>query len=226
MAKRRQQSDTPTESVELRIIGGRFRGTKLTSQPLLHTAGPDAGERVTRPMKHRVREAIFNLIGADVAGKHAIDVFAGTGALGLEALSRGAESCLFIERHVPTAAVVKQNIAVIGGESRCELLAASAFVWAQRDLETKAAVSRAPWLAFVSPPYDFFVERAEEMLMLVEALVRHAPPQSILVVEADGRFDFSSLPGDVKHHRSETGWDVREYPPAVVGVLRTGDSPP
>jgi 16S rRNA (guanine966-N2)-methyltransferase len=231
MAKRRQKSDIPTEAIDLRIIGGRFRGTKLTSEPLVHTTGNVAGERVTRPMKHRVRESIFNLIGTDAEGKHAMDVFAGTGALGLEALSRGAASCLFIERHVPTAEIVKQNIKAMGVEDRCELMMASAFVWAQRDLPNgeggpKAGANpnpQAPWLAFISPPYAFYLEREEEMLMLINALLKYAPPESMLVVEADQRFDFSLLPGHVKEHRSESGWDVREYAPAVVGVLRIGD---
>lgn len=230
MAKRRQKSDIPTEAIDLRIIGGRFRGTKLTSEPLVHTTGNVAGERVTRPMKHRVRESIFNLIGKDAEGKHAMDVFAGTGALGLEALSRGAASCLFIERHVPTAEIVKQNIKAMGVEDRCELMMASAFVWAQRDLpkgeggpKGAAANPLSPWLAFISPPYAFYLERQDEMLMLIEAILKHAPPESMLVVEADQRFDFSLLPGRVKEHRSESGWDVREYAPAVVGVLRIGD---
>jgi 16S rRNA (guanine966-N2)-methyltransferase len=236
MPKRRQKSDIPTEAIDLRIIGGRFRGTKLTSEPLVHTTGNVAGERVTRPMKHRVRESIFNLIGKDAEGKHAMDVFAGTGALGLEALSRGAASCLFIERHVPTAEIVKQNIKAMGVEDRCELMMASAFVWAQRDLPKgeggpKVAANppsaipnpQSPWLAFISPPYAFYLERQDEMLMLIEAILKYAPPESMLVVEADQRFDFSLLPGRVKEHRSESGWDVREYAPAVVGVLRIGD---
>ncbi|MEM1305188.1 MAG: RsmD family RNA methyltransferase, partial [Planctomycetota bacterium] len=93
-------------SHELRIIGGRYRGSRLQY-------GAHANDKglVTRPMKHRVREAIFNLVGADMPGKLAIDLFAGTGAIGLEAISRGAERCLFIEKHVPSAGVVTQNIA-------------------------------------------------------------------------------------------------------------------
>lgn len=224
MAKRRKQSDTPDEAVDLRIIGGRFRGTKLTSEPLLHTSGKATGERVTRPMKHRVREAIFNLVGTDAEGKHAIDVFAGTGALGLEALSRGALSATLIERHVPTAAVVKQNVTAIEAGDRCEVLVTSAFVWAKRDLESgkwsqqAGGQAQRPWLAFISPPYDFFVERQEEMLSLIGALLERAPAESMLVIEADERFDFTLLPGHVKQHRSETGWDVRRYSPAMVGV--------
>lgn len=230
MAKRRKQGDTPTEAVDLRIIGGKYRGTRLTSEPILHTTGKGTGERVTRPMKHRVREAIFNLVGKeDAVGKHAIDVFAGTGALGLEALSRGAETATLIERHVPTATVVKQNIAALDAKDRCDVLVTSAFVWAKRDLLSgkwagDGAQSQWPWLAFISPPYDFFIERQEEMLMLIGALFDLAPPESMLVIEADERFDFSLLPGRVQEHRSESGWDVRTYPPAVVGVWRVPES--
>jgi 16S rRNA (guanine966-N2)-methyltransferase len=127
----------------------------------------------------------------------------------------------------------------MGVEDRCELMMASAFVWAQRDLpkgeggrgkadessNPQSAIPnpQSPWLAFISPPYAFYLERQDEMLMLIEAILKHAPPESMLVVEADQRFDFSLLPGRVKEHRSESGWDVREYAPAVVGVLRIGD---
>lgn len=235
MAKRRRTppSDGPAEGpAELRIIGGRFRGTKLTSQPHLQTTGPTAGQLVTRPMKHRVREAIFNLVGPEAEGKHAIDVFAGTGALGLEAISRGAASATFIERHVPTANVVRDNIAAMGVEDRTELLITSAFLWSQRDLATGAFQGptpnpqseipnpQSPWLAFVSPPYDFFIDRQEQMLALIETLITRAPEGSLVVVEADGRFDFSLLTGEVRQSRHDAGWDVRPYPPAVVGVWR------
>ncbi|MEO0530955.1 MAG: RsmD family RNA methyltransferase [Planctomycetota bacterium] len=225
MPKPRKSSDVPTDAVDLRIIGGKYRGTKLTSEPLLETTGSASGQRVTRPMKHRVREAIFNLVGVEAEGKHAIDVFAGTGALGLEAISRGAASATLIERHVPTAAVVKQNIAAVGVGDETELLVTSAFVWAKRDLEKGAWASAEPqasrpWLVFVSPPYAFFVDRTDEMLGLIDTLLKAAPAESMMVVEADERFDFAQLPGHVKQHRSEQGWDVRTYAPAVVGVLR------
>lgn len=229
MPKPRKASDIPTDAIDLRIIGGRFRGTKLTSEPILETTGSVAGQRVTRPMKHRVREAIFNLVGIEAEGKHAIDVFAGTGALGLEAISRGALSATLIERHVPTAGVVKQNIKAVGVADRAELLVTSAFVWGTRDLEKGAWASgdpsspqaTLPWLMFVSPPYAFFVERQEEMLTLIGSLLQKAPAGSMMLIEADERFDFKLLPGHVKEHRSEEGWDVRTYNPAVVGVWRT-----
>src|SRR5262245_28662629 len=100
-----QSKSVPDAAVDTppRIIGGKLRGRKL-----IYTGDPR-----TRPMKERVREAIFNLIGVAVRDRHAIDLFAGTGALGLEAISRGAGSATLVERHFPTAGVIKQNAAAL-----------------------------------------------------------------------------------------------------------------
>jgi sarcosine oxidase gamma subunit len=69
------------------------------------------------------------------------------------------------------------------------------------------------WLVFCSPPYDFYVERAEAMVELIAGLVQASPPGSVFAVEADRRLDFRSLP-------DPDGWDLRTYPPAVVGIYR------
>jgi 16S rRNA (guanine966-N2)-methyltransferase len=192
---------------ELRIIGGEFRGRRLRYH----------GDPVVRPMKHRVREAIFNLVSTESAGRHAIDLFAGTGALGLEALSRGAASATFIEKHVPSARVVEENIAALGVQDRATVLVTSAFLWSKRDIASASdgPPAQRPWLVFCSPPYDFYVDRPAEMHELIERIAQHAPPASTLVVEADQRFDFRALIGD-----NSAAWDVREYPPAVVGIWR------
>ena len=108
MGSRKGKSNESAVGTELRIVGGRYRGSKLRYH----------GDPVTRPMKDRVREAIFNLIGMEVEGKHAIDLFAGTGALGLESLSRGASGATFIEKHVPTARVVKKILPRLAFSSR------------------------------------------------------------------------------------------------------------
>ena len=223
------EAESLHEATELRIIGGHFRGSKLRYH----------GDPVTRPMKERVREAIFNLVSVETKGKHALDLFAGTGALGLEALSRGAVSATFIEKHIPTARVVAENIATLGVEDRTELLMTSAFLWGKRDLpnaefglrnselsEEKDSAIRnlkpaIPWLVFCSPPYAFFVDRQDDMLSLIKDVLKYAPTGSILMVEADERFDFDLLPGGVRQEKRGEGWDVRTYYPAVVGVWRT-----
>ena len=240
VARRKQKQQTQRHiepASDLRIVGGQYRGSRLEYH----------GDRTTRPMKHRVREAIFNLLGTDVAGKHAIDLFAGTGAIGLEALSRGAASATFIERHVPTARIIESNIRRLGVADRCELLCTSAFLWARRHFEQQPSrdaddfrlplsadrpfqwESVAPdvaWAVFCSPPYDFYMDRRTEMLALIETFVRAAPAGSVLVVESDERFDFNDLatPGagnPEAGRRAESGaWRVRSYPPAQIGILR------
>jgi len=217
---------------EVRIIGGTFRGRRLQYH----------GDPVVRPMKHRTREAMFNLISTECTDRHAVDLFAGTGALGLEALSRGAASATFIEKHVPSARIVEENIRTLGVEDRAQLLVTSAFLWAKRDLPSssggwgqpdgeppahtgEAALATAdttnnqPWLIFCSPPYAFYHERQEEMLDLINRIKTAAPPCSILVVETDDKFDFEILRNQPADAQAGT-WDIRAYPPAVIAIWR------
>jgi len=190
-------------SDELRIIGGKFRGRKFRY----------SGDPSTRPMKERVREAIFNLLGPGIKGHHAIDLFAGTGALGLEALSRGAARATFVERHFPSAKLIRQNAAALEVDDLCDVIASDTFFWVQRRAQWNAD----PITVFISPPYDYYIDRSEDMLSLTATLLQHAPAGSMLIVEADGRFDFNQLPQPEK-------WDVRRYPPAVV-ALRECEEP-
>jgi 16S rRNA (guanine966-N2)-methyltransferase len=194
---------------EVRIIGGQFRGRRLHYH----------GDPVVRPMKHRTREAIFNLVSTECTGRHAIDLFAGTGALGLEALSRGATSATFIEKHVPSARVVEENIRTLDVADCTKLLVTSAFLWAKRDLPSPSPdlPTGVPWLVFCSPPYAFYTERLDEMLDLIQRIQTHAPLGSIIIVESDDQFDCGKL-SDMAS--IEPAWDIRTYPPAVIGVWR------
>ena len=205
MARDKQPSTRPLpprqeshRDASLRIIGGKFGGRKLAC----------SGDPRTRPMKDRVREAVFNLVGPEIAGMHAIDLFAGTGAIGLEALSRGAARATLVERHFPTVRLIRQNAAALGVEDRTETVGADTFLWA-RD---QPASSAAAWAVFCSPPYDFYVDRQGDMLGLIDSFVRRAPAGSVVVVEADERFEFATLP-------RPDDWDVRSYPPSVVGLI-------
>ena len=220
MAKAKPKRGEVNETSELRIIGGKLRGSKLRYEIF-----QQGGDPVTRPMKHRVREAIFNLISTESAGRHAIDLFAGTGALGLEALSRGSVSATFIEKHVPTARVIEENIKTLGLSERAQLLTTSAFLWGKRDLPSadfgmRTPESPIPWLVFCSPPYAFYHDRQADMLELIVAVLDRAPAESIIVIEADQAFDFALLPGHVAENRRDDGWQIRTYYPAVVGIWR------
>jgi len=200
MARRKSKESAPqaATATELRIIGGDLRGRKLEYH----------GDPRTRPMKDRVREAVFNLV--ETKRQYAIDLFAGTGALGLEAISRGAKGALFIERHFPTVKLIEQNARQLGIEDRCRVSAGSSLVWIRRP----DAPTDVPWLIFCSPPYDFYVSRISEMIDLIERVIAAAPSQSTLVVESDERFDLALLP-------QAAAWETRVYPPAVISILRT-----
>jgi 16S rRNA (guanine(966)-N(2))-methyltransferase RsmD len=182
----------------VRIVGGDLRGRLLAYD----------GDPRTRPMKDRTREAVFNLLRNAVAGTHAIDLFAGTGALGLEALSRGAARATFLERHAAAARTLRENVTALNVQDRVQVLSTDTFRWARGRLESLP--QDLPWLVFCSPPYDFYTDRAEEMLALVNQLFAAAPAGSFFVIEADRRFDITRLPN--------ADWDVRRYPPAVIAI--------
>ena len=188
------------ESLGLRIIGGRLRGSTLVY----------AGDNRVRPMKDRVREAVFNLIGPAVVGKHVIDLFAGTGALALEAISRGAVFATLIELHLPTAKNARSNIENLGLTEICRQVSTDAFYWTKTRENFQ---SHGPWLVFVSPPYEFFVSKKSEMLEMIGILHDAAPSGSMIVLEADRRFDFTSLPFVISEKKR------RSYPPAEVGIF-------
>jgi 16S rRNA (guanine966-N2)-methyltransferase len=158
-------------------------------------------------MKDRVREAVFNLVGPDVKGRFVVDLFAGTGAMAWESLSRGASRALVVERRFPVARVLADNARELGLSERTRIITGDAFVWARR----LGDVGPEPWLVFLCPPYALFVSRRDDMLGLIGQMLEDAPTGSLLVVEADERFDMRQLP-------NPDCWDVRHYPPAVVAL--------
>lgn len=178
-----------------RITGGKLRGQSLEFTPSSRT----------RPMKDRVRETLFDLVGPKVKQAIAIDLFAGTGALGFEALSRGASSAIFAERHFPTADALVRSAKRLGVEDVTKVLPGDVLLWARR---MPLLPEGAPWLVFVSPPWSFFSERITETMALVDALAAKAPTKSIFMVESSDAFDPSHLPG--------TGWESRAITPATL----------
>ena len=189
------------EPLGLRIIGGKFRGRKLQY----------VGDNRVRPMKDRVREAVFNLIGPVIKGMYAIDLFGGTGAIVIEAVSRGAVAATVIEIHLPTASLLKQNLETLDLLPICHLCKTDAFFWVKNEAEHPSKES--PWIVFCSPPYDFYVSRQAEMLEMLNRLVDLSPVGSIFVIEADHRFDVQLLPRIPEPNR------IRSYPPAVVAIF-------
>ncbi|MEM7314243.1 MAG: RsmD family RNA methyltransferase [Planctomycetota bacterium] len=198
MARKPRNTDATPDS-PLRIIGGRLRGSRLKY----------SGDPRTRPMKDRVREAVFNLLGPAIKGTHGIDLFAGTGALALEAISRGSLSSTAIERHFPSAKIIQENARNLDLSDAVDVYAGDTFFWS-RDI-SKLPTDK-PWVIFCCPPYAMYEEREGDLLDLLTKLINAAPPASSCIVEADHRFDFTHLP-------QPDDWDVRSYSPAEVGML-------
>lgn len=141
--------------------------------------------RQTRPTTDRVREAMFNLLGARMAFGDArvLDLFAGSGALGLEALSRGAARATFVERHGPALAVARRNAESLGVADRATFVKADALAALRRP-------SGPVDLVLADPPYDLGA------LPDLPALARpHLTPGGLLALEHDARHDFADAPG-------------------------------
>ena len=118
----------------MRVVAGEFGGRRLAAPPA----------RGTRPTADRVREALFSMLG-DVSGLRVLDLFAGSGALGIEALSRGAASATFVESDPRAAAVIRENLAALGAEGEVKRQDAVVFLAAQRGTFD---------LVLADPPYD------------------------------------------------------------------------
>lgn len=207
--RRRQSAAEPAAdpSSPPRIIGGELRGRRLAFRP----GGP------TRPMKDRVRETVFDLLGTDVRGATAIDLFAGTGAIGFEAISRGAARAIFAERHFPTAACLRRSAADLGLSERVEILPGDVLLWPKR---LPSFPDDAPWIVFVSPPWAMFQTHPTELNRLLEALASAAPAGSRLIVEAEAVPTVGLLPECLTSRADEQPWDTRPLPPAILHLKR------
>jgi 16S rRNA (guanine966-N2)-methyltransferase len=136
----------------LRISGGELRGRPLQ--------GPKGSDDL-RPTTERVREAIFSILG-DVTGATVLDLFCGTGALGLEAVSRGAQSAVLVDRR---AATVRRNVEELGLEERVEVVAADASRYLRRSEQASFD------LVFCDPPYKLADRLAGELDPLIRAVL-------------------------------------------------------
>jgi 16S rRNA (guanine(966)-N(2))-methyltransferase RsmD len=151
----------------VRIVGGSLGGRVLRAP-----AGRD-----TRPTTEKVRQALFNILG-EVEGDHILDLFAGSGALGIEALSRGAGHVTFVDGGKEALTAVRSNLAQLGLTDRSEVIAGDAVKHAAR------LVPKQPWrVVFVDPPYA-----SDLAVKAVLALpVAHLAPGAVIVIEHDRR---------------------------------------
>ncbi len=179
----------------MRIIGGKHRGRVLTEFK---------GEAI-RPTADRVKESVFNILSREIAGARVLDLFCGSGALGLECISRGAKEVVFNDCSKDSVAVLTANIKKLGEGEVCTV----------RALDYLACLSALQGkfdIVFLDPPYrfDYGVKAAEEIArrgLLAE--------DGVIVYERDKPFEESAAENSGLHVA-----DVRKYGKTYVSFLR------
>jgi 16S rRNA (guanine966-N2)-methyltransferase len=180
----------------MRVIAGKFRSRQLKSLKGM----------ALRPTSDRLRETLFNVIAGRVEGSRLLDVFAGTGAVGIEALSRGAREVVFIENHAQAAALIKKNLESLGLRVGARVLALDALRGLERLAGETAAKPEAYDIAFLDPPYA----AAEEYQRVLSYLGASAllAEGSLVIAEHRRNLDLPELAGRLER----------------VRVLRQGDA--
>ena len=147
----------------MRIIAGEFKGRRLKAPKW------DG----LRPTSDKLRETMFNLLAPRIVGARVLDVFAGTGALGLESLSRGADFAVFVEQDRRAAVLIGDNAATCGVANRCAIIRDRA----ERALDRH--IAEGPFDVIVlDPPYDY-----EPLAATLEMALRHLAPGGLLILE-------------------------------------------
>jgi 16S rRNA (guanine(966)-N(2))-methyltransferase RsmD len=162
----------------MRIISGTLKGRKLLT--------PRKG--LLRPTSDRVKESMFNILGPEVEGKVVLDLFAGTGNLGIEALSRGARKAVFVEKNREAFRLVQRNLLNCGMTERSEVLLKEI----DQGLRLLGTQDRRFDLIFMDPPYEKGLIR-KTLEVLATRVVYH--PDSIVVLEHDRREPLPNLSG-------------------------------
>lgn len=180
----------------MRIIAGRFKGIRLAG----------LRSKAIRPTTDRVRQAIFNILGPVVGGARILELFAGTGAFGFEALSRGAASAVFVDRDRKAAMMVIETAKTLGVEDRINVLVLDA----PRALKKLARSADRFKIIYLDPPY------ATEWIARVAndpALISLLATDGVLVVERGTHTPESPLP-DVLHKKLS-----RQYGDTIVEMF-------
>ena len=174
---------------QLRIVAGSLKGRKLT-----FTINP-----ALRPTPQMVREALFSILGDAVPGRPFYDVFAGTGVIGLEALSRGAASVLFVERDFRLSAELERNIVAFGVRASARIARSDVYRWIER-WQPPAE----PVVAFLSPPFADYERRLDDLLSLTAQLQDKVHPGSVVVLQSERGVSLDGLP-------DRANWEERSY---------------
>jgi 16S rRNA (guanine966-N2)-methyltransferase len=161
----------------MRVIGGEFRSRRLKSIP------GDA----TRPTPDRLRETLFDILAPQIEGATFVDAYAGTGAVGIEALSRGAVHAFFLERSRPAIETIRENIASLNLEARSSVVPG---------VVTLTLTRQHAHIVFLDPPYDHEREYAAVLALLGEA------PPPLVVMQHSIRLTLPEREGALAHTRT------------------------
>jgi len=161
----------------MRVIGGEFRSRVLKSLPGLEV----------RPTPDRMRESLFSILAPRISGAVFLDLYAGTGAVGIEALSRGAERAVFVEHNHAAAEVIRFNLKTLGLEKRGR-------VWEGRAARVIPKIESGD-IAFLDPPYPLEQEYERALMALAEE------PPGLTIVQHASRFALGESYGVLKRSR-------------------------
>ncbi len=155
----------------MRVIAGKYRSRILKSLKGL----------ALRPTSDRLRETLFNVLGDRVSGSRFVDVFAGTGAVGIEALSRGAVDVVFIENHAPAVALIRRNLESLGVETGVRVVSADAVRGLEKLAVQHKSTDEPVGFVFLDPPYAKAEQYARVLGFLGSA--RFLAPGSLVIAE-------------------------------------------
>jgi 16S rRNA (guanine(966)-N(2))-methyltransferase RsmD len=159
----------------MRVIAGLYRSRVLKSLK----------GRALRPTSDRLRETLFDVLGDAVAGSHFLDLFAGTGAIGIEALSRGAREVVFVENHAATVRLIRANLASLGVKSGTRVIEMDALRALERPLSTDSSADADFDYVFLDPPYAATAEYSRVLDFFGAG--RLLTPQAIVIAEHSRR---------------------------------------
>lgn len=186
---------------KIRIVSGTVGGRKIAYN----------GDPATRPMKEKTREAVFSLLGGKLPNTYAVDLFAGTGVLGIESMSRGSVGATIFEYARPTMKTIVENLKLLELDENATVRNIDTVRWLTSIDTSQLDWPEVPWIIFCCPPYKLWVHEAEKLCEGLKRLFEAAPAGSKLVCETDKTFD---LPSNL----SELEWETREYPPAIISL--------
>ncbi len=166
----------------MRVIAGKYRSRTLRSLK----------GQMLRPTSDRLRETLFNILGPAVGGAMFVDLFAGTGAVGIEGLSRGARHVILVEQHAPAVALIRRNLESLGIGAEAEILGMDV----ARAIERLEARHVHAQFVFLDPPYAADVEYESTLEALGESPL--VAPDGRVIVEHLRKRELSERAGDLE----------------------------